>query len=138
MYIDQLSIFIENRPGRLAEITHLIGSAGIDIKALSIADTTDFGILRIITSDTRRTEALLREHNITVSVTTVLAVSVPHKPGGLAAVLDLLAANQIDVEYMYGFVAPDNEGAFIAMRIENFEKAGDLLAAHGYHGISAS
>lgn len=134
MFIKQLSIFIENRKGRLAEITDIIAKHNINIKALSIADTTNFGILRIIVDEPYPVEGLLSENQITVSVTTVLGLAVPDKPGGIAAVLSLLSENDIAVEYMYGFMSKDETTAFIVLRVDDEFKAQDILKKNGYSG----
>lgn len=134
MFLLQLSIFIENRKGRLAEITDIIAKHGINIRALSIADTTNFGILRIIVDEPYKVESMLRENQMTVSVTTVIGIAAPDKPGGLAAVLSLLSDNDITVEYMYGFMSKNEDTAFIAIRVDDEFKAQDVLKANGYNG----
>jgi len=134
MFIKQLSIFIENRKGRLAEITDIIAKHNINIKALSIADTTNFGILRIIVDDPYSVESILRNNQITVSVTTVIGLAVPDKPGGIAAALLLLSENGITVEYMYGFMSKNETSAFIVLRVDDEFKSQDLLKTNGYSG----
>ncbi|MDD4773825.1 MAG: ACT domain-containing protein [Eubacteriales bacterium] len=136
MFIKQLSIFIENRKGRLAEITDIIAKHDINIKALSIADTTNFGILRIIVDEPNSVENILSDNQITVSVTTVLCLAVPDKPGGIARVLSLLSDNDITVEYMYGFMSADETTAFIVLRVDDEFKAQDVLKANGYSGYN--
>lgn len=135
MFIKQLSIFIENRKGRLAEITSLIAGAGINIRTLSIADTTSFGILRIIVDEPEEVEKRLRAEGLTVSVTTVLGLAVPDKPGGLAGALKLLADRGIDVEYMYGFVSKSGDDAFMILRVGDEFSAERILTEAGYKGI---
>lgn len=134
MFIKQLSIFIENRKGRLAEITDIIAKHNINIKALSIADTTNFGILRIIVDDPYSVENILRNNQITVSVTTVIGLAVDDKPGGIAAALSLLSENGITVEYMYGFMSKNETTAFIILRVDDEFKSQDILKANGYSG----
>ncbi|MHB1154330.1 MAG: ACT domain-containing protein [Eubacteriales bacterium] len=134
MFIKQLSIFIENRKGRLAEITDIIAKHNINIKALSIADTTNFGILRIIVDDPYSVESILRNNQITVSVTTVIGLAVPDKPGGIAAALLLLSENGITVEYMYGFMSKNETSAFIVLRVDDEFKSQELLKTNGYSG----
>jgi hypothetical protein len=105
MFIKQLSVFVENKSGRLAEITAILAKANIDIRALSIADTTDFGILRLVVDRPDEAEKTLREAGLTVTLTDVLAVGIPDKPGGFASAMKVLAAENIGIEYMYAFVA---------------------------------
>lgn len=136
MFIKQLSIFIENRKGRLAEITEILAGHNINIRALSIADTTNFGILRIIVDDPYTVEGILCNNQITVSVTTVLGLAVEDKPGGIAAVLSLLSKNDISVEYMYGFMSKNETMAFIVIRVDDEFKSQDILKANGYTGYA--
>ncbi len=136
MIIKQISIFIENRPGRLAEITDIISKNDINIRALSIADTTNFGILRIIVDNPELVEEKLRQNNITASITSVLSVGIKDRPGGLADVLQLLAKNGIAIEYMYAFLAKKEDEAYVIMRIEKEKEAKELLLSNGYTGMS--
>ena len=103
MIIKQISIFVENKPGRLAEITEIIAKNDINIRALSVADTTHFGILRIIVDDPEMVQRVLKEAGLTVSITSVITAAINDRPGGLAAVLKLFAAHDIQIEYMYAF-----------------------------------
>ena len=137
MIIKQISIFVENKPGRLAEITDIIAKNDINIRALSIADTANFGILRIIVNDSNKVEKLLKENNITVSITSVISICVEDKPGGLAEILKLLAAENIDIEYMYAFVSKQrDDSAYVVMRIEEDFKAMEILKKAGYMGLN--
>ena len=132
MIIKQISIFIENRQGRLAEVTDILGKNDVNICALSIADTTDFGILRIIVDDPDRVINILKENNITASTTSVLSVIVDDRPGGLAAVLRILADHGITVEYMYAYISRTEDKAFVVMRTEKEEEAEAILSGSGY------
>ena len=132
MIIKQISIFIENRQGRLAEVTDILGKNDVNIRALSIADTTDFGILRIIVDDPDRVIDILKENNITASTTSVLSVIVDDRPGGLAAVLRILADHGITVEYMYAYISRTEDKAFVVMRTEKEEEAEAILSGSGY------
>ncbi len=127
MLIKQLSVFVENKSGRLAEITSDIASFGINIKALSIADTTDFGILRIIVDDPEDACAKLRSKGMTVSASDVLSVHVENKPDGLASVLRKLSDGGVCVEYVYAFAASDNDGAMVVIRADDNEAAEKIL-----------
>ena len=132
MYIKQLSVFVENKSGRLAEITAIIAAAGIDIRALSIADTTDFGILRLVVDQPDKAEQILREAGLTVSLTNVIAVGLPDRPGGFAAVMQALGRRGIGVEYMYAFVSRDDERAYLIMRVPDNEAAMRALQEGGH------
>jgi hypothetical protein len=123
MKVEQISIFIENKSGRLAEITRILGDAGINIRALSLADTSDFGILRLIVNDVETAKAVLKEKGFTVSKTEVVAVEVPDRPGGLSSLLQTLDADQINVEYMYAFVERCGGNAVIIFRFDETDKA---------------
>lgn len=122
MKVEQISIFLENKSGRLAEVADVLAAAGINIRALSLADTTDFGILRLIVNDTERAKAVLKENGFTVGKTEVIAVEVPDRPGGLATILKIIQAEDINVEYMYAFVQK-TVNAIIIFRFDELEKA---------------
>ncbi len=137
MRIKQISIFVENKPGRLAEITEIIAANNINIRALSVADTTHFGILRIIVDHPEEVERVLKDAGLTVSITSVITACIHNRPGGLAEVLKLLSTNDIQIEYMYAFIAKDqaeNEG-YLVMRIEAEDAAVQLLEKNGYTGM---
>lgn len=124
--IQQLSIFLENKPGRLAEVTQTLTGGGINIHALSLADTSDFGILRLIVNDSERARQMLKEHGFTVSLTTVVALEMPHSPGGLNNVLQIFKDNDVNIEYMYAFVHK-NTAATLVFRTDNGDKAIQIL-----------
>lgn len=130
MKADQLSIFLENRAGRLAEVTKSLSDAGINIRALSLADTSDFGILRLIVSDFEKARQVLKEKGFTVGRTSVVAVAVPDRPGGLHELLELFGKNGINVEYMYAFVQQSGAHATIIFRFDRTEQAIELLQAN--------
>lgn len=138
MFIKQISVFLENRKGRLEEFTTLIGENGIDLIALSIADTTNFGILRAIVSDNDKTLELVREHGYTATLTEVLAVAVPDSPGGLASVLRMLNDEGISIEYLYSFVRRVGCDAIIIFRLDKPEEAAKLLTGNGIHLLEQS
>lgn len=123
MFIKQISLFVENKSGRLAEITSIIAKAGIDIRALSIADTTNFGILRMIVDKPDEAEKSLREAGLTVSLTNVIAVGIPDVPGGFAAAMKALSDENISVEYMYAFISRDQGRACVILRVEDNDGA---------------
>jgi hypothetical protein len=128
MTIDQLSVFLENNPGRLADVTRILGDAGIDLRAVSIADTADFGVLRLIVSEPRRALELMRAAGYVVSVTQVLAVPLEDRPGSLAAVLRILADAGMNVEYLYAFVTRKIGNAYVVFRLEDNERAMGIFA----------
>ena len=127
MIIKQISIFVENRHGRLAEITDILSKNNISIYALSIADTTDFGILRIIVDNPDDVVELLAKNNITASMTSVLSVGIEDKPGGLAKVLSILEENSVDIEYMYALVTASVDKAYAVMRTNDDVKTEQIL-----------
>ncbi len=131
MNVEQISIFIENKSGRLAEITSILDDAGINIRALSLADTSDFGILRLIVNDREKAKSILKERGFTVNKTEVVAVEVPDRPGGLARILKVLDSAAINVEYMYAFVERCGENAVIIFRFDETDKAIATLQANG-------
>jgi hypothetical protein len=133
MKVEQISIFIENKSGRMAEITRILGDSGINIRALSLADTTDFGILRLIVNDGNQAKAVLKEKGFTVNMTEVVAVEVPDTPGGLASILQVLDNHQINVEYMYAFVERCGGNAVIIFRFDETDKAISVLKAENFN-----
>jgi hypothetical protein len=132
MHVEQISIFIENKFGRLAEVTRILGDAGINIRTLSLADTSDFGILRLIVNDTEKAKTVLKEKGFTVSKTEVVAVEIPDRPGGLADILHALDLDGINVEYMYAFVERCGENAVMIFRFDETQKALSTLSSKGF------
>ena len=128
MKVKQLSIFMENRAGRMAEIARQLGEARINIRALSLADTSDFGILRLIVNDVDKAMKILKDSGHTVSLTEVVAVEVPDSPGGLASVLEPLRDAGVNVEYMYAFVEKATDKAVVIFRFEDVDAAVKVLA----------
>jgi hypothetical protein len=137
MTVQQISVFIENRPGRLAQATSVLGSAGVNIRALSLADTSDFGILRLIVDRTDRAREVLHKEGFTVEKTEVVAVEVPDHPMGLANILKLLEEQQIAVEYLYAFVERNGENAVIIFRFDEIAQAIAALTAGGVKVLPA-
>ena len=133
MKVEQISIFIENKFGRLAEITRILGDADINIRALSLADTSDFGILRLIVNDVEKAKSVLKESGFTVNKTEVVAVEVPDRPGGLSNILQSLDNDQINVEYMYAFVERCGGNAVIIFRFDDTDKAIEALSGSGFN-----
>ena len=131
MKVEQISVFLENKSGRLAEVMRVLGSAGINIRALSIADTSDFGILRIIVNDKDKALAVLKGKDFTVSKTEVVAVEVADTPAGLSKILDLLDRQGVNVEYMYAFIERSSDNAVIIFRFDENDKAIKVLLGAG-------
>jgi hypothetical protein len=128
MFTEQLSVFIENREGRLAEVTAILRDARVNIRALSLADTTDFGVLRLIVDDNETAKKALKAEGFTVGTTQVLAVEVKDEPGGLNNILDTLGENEINLEYMYSFANPKCKNAVMIFRFDDHERAIKVLA----------
>jgi len=131
MIVKQISVFLENKFGRLAAVTRILGDAGINIRALSIADTADFGILRLIVDKPDIAYEVLKDARFTVSETEVLAVEVKDVPGGLASVLLLMSEAKINIEYMYAFLTRASDDALIVFRVEKPIEAIKLLQEKG-------
>lgn len=131
MKVEQISIFIENKSGRLAKVTRVLGEAGVNIRALSLADTSDFGILRLIVDKTDPAKRALMEHGFTVNKTEVVAVEVPDHPLGLSGILQVLDRGGVNVEYMYAFVERCGDNAVIIFRFDNPEEAIRVLLENG-------
>ena len=138
MKVEQISIFIENKSGRLAEITRILGDADINIRALSLADTSDFGILRLIVNDGATASAVLKENGFTVNMTEVVAVEVPDRPGGLSAILQALDREAINVEYMYAYVERCGGNAVIIFRFDEADKAITVLKDNNFNMLEGS
>lgn len=122
MSIHQISVFLENRAGQLAELTRLLADNGVDLRAISIAETTDYGVVRMIADDDQKASAVLLGHGAILSVTPVWAVEVPDQAGGLASLLEVLAANHVSVEYMYSLFTHKDGMAYMVLRIADEEK----------------
>lgn len=127
MAISQISVFVENRPGRLADITAVLAKSSIDIRALSVADTSDYGILRLIVNDPKSAVEALRSEGMTASATQVLGIIIPDEPGGLARAIKVLSDAQISVEYAYAFITPSVGNAYVIIRVEDNDKASEML-----------
>ena len=131
MFIDQISVFMENKKGRLSSLTRILADNGIDLVALSIADTADYGIMRAIVNDTPGAEKALRAAGFMVSTTRVLGVVVPDTPGGLSDVLEIFSRGDVSVEYLYSFVRHQGKNALIMFKVTPVEKAVELREKAG-------
>ena len=131
MKVEQISVFVENKSGRLAEVARTLGEAKVNIRALSIADSSDFGILRIIVNDNETAVEVLKQKGFTVNKTEVVAVEVSDQPGGLSQILNLLEQEKLNVEYMYAFLARRSDSAVIVFRFEQTDSAIKVLSSAG-------
>ena len=131
MSIHQISVFMENRAGELAEITGILAENHINLRALSVAETQDYGVLRVIVDDAARATAVLQERGFVFSMTPVTAVQVPDRAGGLAPVLRLLADHHIDIAYMYSLFTHIGENAYMVFRVEEEERFVRIMQENG-------
>lgn len=136
MIIEQLSVFIENKSGRLYEVMAVLGDNNINVSALSIADTSDYGIVRMIVTDPNKAKALLKEHEFSVKLTPVICCKTPNHPGGLKRLLAYLSEDQISLEYMYAFSV--GEDACIILKTADCNKAIESLRRHQMELLCAS
>lgn len=136
MKVEQITVFIENRSGRLADVMTLLAESGVNIRATALADAADFGILRLIVNDTERANQVLKAHGFTVSKTHVVAVAVPDRPGGLAEILVAIRQAQLNVEYMYAFVHRQAVDATILFRFDDVDRAVASLQKAGVRLLS--
>ena len=128
MKITQISVFLENRKGRLSDVCSLLGAHDVNIRALTIAETESFGVLRIVVDKSEAAIKLLRENQFVANFTDVVAIEVPDQPGGLASILKLLSEHDVNIEYMYGFVEKFSDKALLVMRFEDTDFAQQVLA----------
>jgi len=134
--VSQISVFLENKSGRLAEVCKLLGDSGLNIRALSLADTLDFGILRLMVNDPDKAVKALRDGGFTVKESQVLVVEVHDEPGGLSNVLEALSGEGVNVEYMYAFVEKSGDKALVVFRVEEPDKAAKLLSGRGVRMVT--
>jgi hypothetical protein len=136
MKITQISVFLENRKGRLYDVCSLLGGNDVNIRALTIAETESFGVLRIVVDKSDFAIKLLRENQFVANFTDVVAIEVPDQPGGLASILKVLAENDVNIEYMYGFVEKFSDKALLVMRFEDTEFAQQILAKNNIRAVA--
>ena len=136
MKAEQISVFLENKAGRLAEVTGILSEANVNIRALALADTSDFGVLRLIVDDNIKALEALKNRGFTVGRTDVLAVEVEDRPGGLHRILDMLNKAKINVEYMYAFVQHTGKNAVMIFRFDNIDDAIRVLEEHNVKVIN--
>lgn len=138
MHVEQIAVFLENKSGRLAEITATLANHNINIRALSVADTADFGILRLIVDDVEKAKKVLKENGFTVGTTTVIAVEVADQSGGLASVLQTIEKEGLNVEYMYAFVNKSGKNAVLIFRFDDIDRAITALRRDGFTILSGA
>lgn len=136
MTVKQISVFLENKAGCLAAFTKVLRENDIDMRAMSIAETPDFGILRIIVADTYKTACVLKEAEYIFSITPVLAVEISDEAGGLYQIVQILGENNINLEYTYAFITRKRGQAYMIFRVEDNEKAINVLEKNGVHIVS--
>ena len=138
MAVNQISVFLENRNGQLAEITGLLAENKINLRAISIAETSDYGVLRLIADDSEKaTNVLLANGNI-INMNPVTVVAVPDKPSGLSELLKLLSAGDISIEYMYSLFTHQNDKAYMVFRVTDYDNFIELLSKHGLTPVSSA
>ena len=132
MTVEQISVFVENRSGQLGDVTRVLEKAGINIRALSLSDTTDFGVLRLMADDTEKARDALAAAGFTVGTTPVVAVDVADEPGGRGRVLSVLSEHGINVEYLYAYTQQESTRATIIFRFDRTEEAVNVLESRGF------
>jgi hypothetical protein len=138
MKVEQISVFLENKLGSLEHATRVLRDASINIRTLSLAETSDFGILRLIVNDVEKANRMLKEAGFRVSKTVVVAVEVPDKPGGLHSIMEVLSVEGINVEYLYAFVEKSGQNAVIIFRFDAPEKAIEVLIKNSFTVVEGS
>lgn len=130
--VEQLSVFLENSPGRLAQMCRALGDAGVNMRALMVAETGEYGVVRVLCDHPRRARGVLEAAGFAVSLTAVIAVEVPDKPGGLADVVEAFQAEGVNIEYAYCFVEPSGDAAVYIFRVEDPDLAGKVMERSGF------
>lgn len=137
MRVEQLALFLENKAGGLAEITQILAESGINIRALSLADSGDFGILRLLVNDTDKARKVLQENNFTVGISHVCVISTPDKPGGLATVMQVIKTAELNVECMYAFSQRSGDTGLTIFRFNELDRAINVLKKAGVRVLSS-
>lgn len=136
MTVSQISVFVENKPGKMSAFAHVLREHNIDLRALSVAEGADYGIVRIIVDDVYKASTVLKDANYVFKITPVLAIPLKDAAGGLAEVLDVLGDNNINIDYLYAFVARQRETAYVIFRVEDNARAIQVLCEHNYTPVS--
>lgn len=137
MTTQQLSIFMENKPGQLVQVTDALAEAGIDIRAMALADTKDFGIVRMLVSDCAKAQAVMREKGFMSTITKVMCIAMDDHPGGLGAVTKCLSQADVNIDYLYACITDIGKNAYIVMHVDCEEKACKVLEAAGIRMVTA-
>jgi hypothetical protein len=137
MEIKQISVFFENKPGRLGEVTKVLADAGINLRAISIADTADFGILRLIVNDYEKAAAALSEAGFTTRITNVAAVEIEDKPGSLAKVMDIFKTANVNIEYLYASLEGKEGKAVVIFKLGDHDKGLELIKENGISSVES-
>jgi len=137
MKVQQISVFLENVSGRLAEVTKILGEANINIRSVTIADTADFGILRLIVNKPDETVSLLQEQGFTAARTEVLGVEVEDKPGGLSKIMEIFDKNGVNIEYLYATLERNKDKAVVIFKVEDIELGLKIIKENNLIGISS-
>jgi len=136
MTTQQLSIFMENKPGQLVRVTETLKNAGIDIRAMSLADTKDFGIVRMIVRDTEKAQEVMREAGFMSTITQVMCIAMNDQPGGLSKITELMAQADVNIDYLYACITVIGKDAYIVMHVDNEKKASRFLEDAGIRMVS--
>ncbi|MBU4194796.1 MAG: amino acid-binding protein [Actinobacteria bacterium] len=135
MTVKQVSVFLENKSGRLLDVTRRLGEAGVNVRAMCVADTSEFGVVRLIADDPDKARDILREHGFIVKETTVIAVEVEDRPGGLSEIIKPLVDQEMNIEYLYCFLEKSGKNAVMIIRVEEAEQAVGALKVAGFRVI---
>ncbi len=127
----QISVFVDNKPNQLTGVMALLKDSGINVRALSLADTSDFGILRMVVNDTDKAEKVLKNASYAVTVTEIVAITIPDSPGQLSRVLDILGAENVNLEYLYAFTGASDRSVSFVIRVDDIKLASDALTKGG-------
>ena len=136
MNVKQVAVFLEHKPGRLADISHCLAENNINIRALSLADTTDFGILRLVADDTEKAQKVLKDNGFTVGVTEVIGVEAEDKPGGMDKILQVTSKANLNIEYMYAFTQKSGESGILLFKFDDPDKAMTAFKEAGFKILS--
>ena len=136
MNVTQISVFLENRAGQLSNITRVLSENGVDLRAINIAETADYGVLRIIPADAQKASAVLLENGFIMAMTPVIAVAVPDRPGGLNSLLEALSEENIGIEYMYSVFSSNSGEALMVLQVGEAEKVAEILSKHEFKTVT--
>ena len=136
MNVTQISVFLENRAGQLSNITKVLSENGVDLRAINIAETQDYGVLRIIPADAQKASSVLLENGFIMAMTPVIAVAVPDRPGGLNSLLEALSEENIGIEYMYSVFSMNSGEALMVLQVGEVEKVSEILSTKGFRTVA--